>query len=254
MTATRSGRVSPLVLLSLPNSGSTWVAGILARHIEACRYYRIEFFNPLRNRKHYSRLSTIFGCELAGCFRNIVHRPTPAQFAAVLRDTWRKEDYTFTKEVFCPRMLELFRGEGFQVRVLQSDETLVFPPTRVRVYSFYEHAYVALRERRHVGPPPDAPLLAKCLSAYRNLSVMLEHDARRAGLPILRYAELLTASPAAVSESLHRQQIPGLNVEAAARDIVSKRRMPAGRDPRKRSSATRVAAAWPRRTRCVSGI
>ena len=59
------------VLLSLPNSGSTWFANLISNHSNH-NYYDIEFFNPLQNTKYRTQLQVGFGCELIGCYRNIV--------------------------------------------------------------------------------------------------------------------------------------------------------------------------------------
>lgn len=56
----------PLLMLSLPNSGSSWLAELIAANTSWNRYF-MEYFNPLRNIVWYHELSKGFGCELIDC-------------------------------------------------------------------------------------------------------------------------------------------------------------------------------------------
>src|ERR1700759_2119445 len=97
---------SDLLMQTLPNSGSTWLANLLARHLPGCRYSE-EFFNPLRNPKYESILSRRFGCELISCYRNIALDGDRC-IDDDIRNTWGMEGFSFTKEVFSPFKLEAF--------------------------------------------------------------------------------------------------------------------------------------------------
>ena len=52
-----------VLMLTLPNSGSTWFAKLVAG-LPGCRYYEKEFFNPVCNLKHELVLRRNFGSEL----------------------------------------------------------------------------------------------------------------------------------------------------------------------------------------------
>src|SRR5450759_2213135 len=132
----------PLLMLSLPNSGSTWFAAVLARHLPDCRYYEKEFFNPICNLKHEAVLRRNFGSELVCCYRNIA-LPGDARIDDDIRNTWGVEDYTFTKECQSAFKLPAF-VRHFKCFVMLRSREQTFPPGRVRVWSFYEHAWFAL--------------------------------------------------------------------------------------------------------------
>lgn len=133
-----------LLMMTLPNSGSTWLAEVIAKHSSWNRYC-MEFFNPIRSPKHFLTLSRNFGCELLQCYRNIAE-PGDEMIDHDIRESWGIEDFNFTKEVFSPFKLEAFMRH-FRCFVLLRDLGDTFPPKRARIWSFYEHAWFALREQ-----------------------------------------------------------------------------------------------------------
>jgi hypothetical protein len=177
--------VDSLALLSLPNSGSTWFAQQIAEHTDWNRY-RMEFFNPLRNPKHYSRLAQHFGCELISCYSNIATGDCHG-IDADIRATWGEEDYNFTKEVFSPFKLPVF-ARNFRCVVLLRAEEDSFPPDRARIWSFYEHAWYALCEAgiKLRGDTVEE----RARSAAACMSRRLEADARALEIPVIHYRDL----------------------------------------------------------------
>ena len=181
------------MILSLPNSGSSWFARELAAGMKL-NYY-MEFFNPLRNQKYESILVKNFGCELLSCYRNIVS-PGDARIHDDIRKTFGREPYQMTKEVFSPYKLPVF-VEHFRVIVLHRSAAETFPPRRARIWSFYEHIWHALEE---TGPRLRAKHVHdRALEAFEVVSAQLLSDARRYNVPIISYEDLSRdayASPA----------------------------------------------------------
>jgi hypothetical protein len=174
-----------LLMLTLPNSGSTWLAEQIAAHSRWSRYHP-EFFNPLRNPKHYAPLAEQFGCELIDCYRNIA-RGGDEWIEQDIDDTWGTEDFNFTKEVFSPLKLEVF-CRMFRCFVMLRNEEDTFPPKRIRVWSFYEHAWAAACEGG--VPLGGGTVEARAIAAFRWMQSRLLADADRFGVPVIHYRDL----------------------------------------------------------------
>lgn len=172
-------------MLSLPNAGSSWLAELIAAHTRWSRYC-MEYFNPLRNSRHYGQLALHFGCELIDCYRHIATRGEASIHTAIER-TWWSDDYNFTKEVFSPLKLEAF-AQHFHCFVLTRELTDTFPPKRARVWSFYEHAWHALASAgvELIGHHFED----RAIVAHTYLQGEMQRDAARLGVPVIRYREL----------------------------------------------------------------
>ena len=175
-----------LLMLTLPNSGSSWLADLIARHTDWSRY-SMEFFNPLRSPKHYETLARNFGCELAACYQNIAS-PGDEWIDDDIRQSWGLEQFNFTKEVFSPFKLEAFTRH-FRCFVLQRSAEDTFPPKRIRIWSFYEHAWFALRDAGYCDGKP-RHFEARALAAHAVMQSMMLLDAQRLGVPVLQYRDL----------------------------------------------------------------
>lgn len=181
-----------LLMLSVPNSGSTWLAAMIAAH-SRWSAYRPEFFNPIRSQEHFAALAQHFGCELVECYRNIAS-PGDERIHDVIRTTWKASGLNFTKEVFSPFKLGAF-AQHFRVFVLLRSAEDTFPPHRLRVWSFYEHAWHALREAGLVSAKSTARTIAeRAIEAHSIMTVALEHQAHEHGATVIRYRELFDDS------------------------------------------------------------
>lgn len=174
-----------LLMLTLPNSGSTWLADLIARHTHWNRY-SMEYFNPLRNPAHFDTLSRHFGCELISCYRHIAAGESPGIHSAI-RTTWGQDVYNFTKEVFSPAKLPVF-VQHFRCFVLLRSAADTFQPKRARVWSFYEHSWQALHDAGDelVGEHFED----KALIAHLRMAGQLLQDAQALGVPVINYREL----------------------------------------------------------------
>jgi hypothetical protein len=176
----------PLLMLSLPNSGSTWLAEQIAQ-TTSWSSYSMEYFNPLRNPLHYGRLSSGFGCELVDCYRNIA-LDDYADFDDDVRDTFMRSGFNFTKEVFSPFKMRAFLRH-FSLFVLLREQADTFPPKRARVWSFYEHAWFAMTGLKGVKLA-GTNCQSRAIAAYRHMHDRLEQDAKELDVPIIRYRDL----------------------------------------------------------------
>lgn len=176
----------PLLMLSMPNSGSTWFALLLAEFLPGHRYYDKEFFNPVCNMKHERVLRRNFGSELASCYRNICS-PGDARIGADIEATWGKENYTFTKECMSPFKLDAFLPY-FGVFLFLRTAANTFPPKRVRVWSFYEHMWHSLRD--HDWPVTATALDARCWEAHHIIQCVMIDTAVARGVPVLWWEDL----------------------------------------------------------------
>ena len=89
------------MILSLPNSGSDWLADVICQN-SRLRYYNKEFFNPITNSVFGDRLAEAFGCELVGCYQNIAApwREHVDELDRIYSETWARFVCDFDKEVF----------------------------------------------------------------------------------------------------------------------------------------------------------
>ena len=176
----------PLLMLTMPNSGSTWFAKLLAERLPGCRYYEKEFFNPVCNLKHELSLRRNFGSELVDCYRNIAS-PGDVYIDDDIVSTWGMENYNFTKECQSAFKLEAFLRH-FRVFVFLRPEAESFPPNRARVWSFYEHAWYSLQY--HGYWLTAETIVDRALEAYRIIYAHMLSDAERRRVPIVFYSDL----------------------------------------------------------------
>lgn len=203
----------PLCLMSIPNSGSTWLAELISQHTHFDRY-AMEFFNPLRNMQHLTRLQA-FGCELIESFTQIARPIDTVSFHSLIRDLWRPAGFNFTKEVFSPFKLPAF-AEYFDCFVLLRSFADSFPPSRLRMWSFYEHAWHALRVIHGAYEYDEHNLLDRCVRAHHEMSDQLIRDASERRIPIVRYDQLFDdrALPGVMARALHMREAPPALIDA----------------------------------------
>lgn len=206
------------IMFTLPNTGSTWFAGLLGRHIPGCKYYDKEFFNPVCNIKHSLTLINNFGSELACCYRNIA-TSGDENITDDIAATWGVEPYTFTKETYSAYKVASF-ANLFRCFVFLRREENSFPPRRARVWSFYEHAWQALKDAGH--DLHEVSLYDKMIAAHRILESQLLRSAKAHNLPVIWWEELFADSHTIF---LKLKEATGLNLQSAVEDIVKNRKV-----------------------------
>jgi len=201
----------------------------MAASIRNARYFEIEYFNPLQNGKRFHDLLDCFGCELASGYQNIAADVPQWRIDRCISRTWLRDDYTFTKEVFSPYKLPLL-VEHFQCAVLLSESSLVFPPTRRRIYVFYEHAARAIRETGRAFVPSVASLHDTAVAAHDTMAAALYRDAIALHVPVIHYRDTLTGNLDALRELCDSLRWSQLDSDAAAARLFATRRLPPGRE------------------------
>ena len=212
------------LILSLPNSGTDWLCPILARQ-GGLRYYQKEFFNPICNPVHGTRLEAAFGCELASCYANI-GLPWDRQvetLESLYRTTWAAEPYNFDKENFSPLKVAWF-ARHFRIVMLHRAASSVFPPSRLRVLAWYDAIYNAMADHGHLVRQA-VDLTARAKRAHEVSWVLMRQAAACLDIPVLDYDELCTADRDRVRQSLAVGWIADVvNIAGAAADILATRR------------------------------
>jgi hypothetical protein len=220
----------PIVLLSLPNTGTDWFVDLLLRQNPQLRYFR-EFFNPICNPAYENDLNRAFGCEMVDNYAMIAKTHCP--YEEVYQRTWAKENYNFTKENYSAFKLDWFLSK-FDCFVLYRRAERTLPGSRLQVKSWYDAMYCSLLRNRWTLEPDvralidfsvaDADTIAKRLvAAFVIYYYKLLKDAHRRNVPILNYDLLMEAS----GEELlgHLRGLPAVaDAEKLAYDVCQERR------------------------------
>jgi hypothetical protein len=220
----------PIVLFSLPNTGTDWFVGLFLRQNPALRYFR-EFFNPVCNPTYEDELNRSFGCEMVDNYAMIA-RPL-RQHDPVFQRTWAKEQYNFTKENYSAFKLDWFlsKFDGF---VLYRRAELTLPGSRLQVKTWYDAMYGSLLRNRWTLEPDvrllidfavaEANTIAKrMVAAYVIYYYKLLKDAHRLNMPVLNYDLLMNCSASDLSPML--RGLPAVvDAEQLAADMCHERR------------------------------
>ena len=209
----------PMLLLSLPNSGTTWLGRVIADALHL-RYFE-EYFNPLRNVEHEERLIVDFGCELASAYKNIIKRPNHMTLKDI-DSTWFADNcWDFTREVFSPLKGPAYMQRFHTFMMIRRADDGVFPPSRLRIWSFYEHMWHALCSNGQEGLTGKS-IRERAHEAHRLLCEWMRQDAQGHGIPIIEN-ELLFDKPDNVAR--HIAPIFGDDTDRVTKQIVSTRKV-----------------------------
>ncbi len=188
----------PFLLLGTPNSGTDWLAGCIVR-VTGWRYFQKEFFNPLTNAQHSETLLSNFGSELVTGLENLATCHTQG-IDAVVERTWPADTFDFNKEVWSFCKLPALVAH-FDCLVITRSAASLFPPSRLRVWQWYDaiyHAFARVHgphwQHEHFTPQ------ARALHAHAVASDRLTRDATAIGVPQLSYDHLINAE----SDEIHR--------------------------------------------------
>ena len=220
----------PIVLLSLPNTGTDWLVNLLLRQNPQLKYYR-EFFNPICNPVYENVLNRVFGCEMVDNFALIAK--AQCRYEAVYRQTWSKENYNFTKENYSAFKLNWF-VQHFDCVVLYRRAELSLPGSRLPVKTWYDAMYCSVLRNRWTLEPDvrvlvdfavaEADTIAKRLvAAFVIYYYKLLKDAHRHNVPILDYDRLMDLSGVELASYL--RGVPAVaDAEKLAYDVCTERR------------------------------
>lgn len=239
---------SQFALLSLPSCGTDWLAKAIVARNPSLVYYR-EFFNPICNLRHYNELASSFGCEL---YETVSHLAQPIAsptlgvdrepfIANAYESTWLRESIQFTKENFSAFIAD-FYVERFTTFILYRPWEMCFPPSRLRVYSWYSAMFSSLFENadHYHCPDVDASFAdlfqfiatlnptpqEKCVLAHHAYFHRLLTTAQTHGITPIRYSILASAQSLDVMiDHLAKTLPPELGPRYVANDLWLSRDM-----------------------------
>lgn len=211
------------MILSTPNCGTDWLCKILASHGRGLSYYNKEFFNPICNERYGEVLASAFGCELASCYRKIAQKVSADELDRVYDATWLQQTCNFDKENFAAWRVEFF-AERFDLAFLQRPVVGVFPPSRLRVWAWYDAIWQsAVQACRLHGFP--FSLRDRARQAYWAAWCELSSWAERLNAPVIQYDVLCRGDRQAVLGQINRGWIAAtVDVGAAVDEIIATRR------------------------------
>jgi hypothetical protein len=212
----------PLLLMTLPSSGSTWLADVIVTRLGLLAHQKsAEFFQPLTNLELYEPLSRCFGSENPSCMNNIMKMPRSDDFEKAVAE-FKKRGYTFCKEVFQFFHTPLF-VRHFDVFFLRRSAERTFPPSRLRVLSWYDA--IATSIENNIGNRfSKTNLLARSIESHRWCwEYLIAGYAESYGLPILEY-EAISEGPEAVVRMEVEKVFSGDDLDAVVRGILDSRK------------------------------
>lgn len=211
----------PFLIVSTPNSGSDWLAECIQR-ATGWRYFRKEFFNPLTNGAYAETLLSAFGCELATGAEHLSTCYTQ-QIDAVIERTWPPDTYDLNKEVWSFCKLPALVAH-FDCLVLTRSTSSLFPPSRLRVWQWYDAIWNALKKARRIELNATTPL-ARAREAHGAANDILLRDATALRVPQLSYDHLISSTPEEVRRCCTwLAEIWPLDAEKLAVEIITTRR------------------------------
>lgn len=220
-----------LILLSLPNMGTDWLAEKYAQHNPSLKYFR-EFFNPITNQEYLDVLGTAFGSEMVSNHKNIADPNVPIE--EVFQATWMKTNHNFTKENYSPFRLEFFSKE-FKCFVLLRKTELVFPPSRWEVVAWYDAIWNSLTANKTNLEPQIAKLVdfserhantvnKRIVAACEICTQKITTDAKKFNIPVIHYESLMLMSKAELKEYI--KGLPGVSDPNHLSELIVTSRRP----------------------------
>lgn len=236
-------RKSPLILLSIPNSGTDWLASTIVESHEKCKYYR-EFFNPATNTKYADILSEEFGCEYINCYKNIFNY-NEQKTKEIFEKTWKEEQYSLTKDNFGAYRIPFYK-ENFVCFALKRSPQQSLPPKRfVEITGWYLAIYEALLYSKSQFPEvvkikidhfssQKTTMIDKMTFAFCVYQEIFIYNCKKNKIPILDYHELCTRSQNDLVFYLSSLQYK-LDYEGWAK-VIAETRKPPEKNPKEFSS------------------
>jgi len=220
----------PIALLSLPNTGSDWLVGLILKQNPELKYFR-EFFNPICNPKYENDLNKAFGCEMVDNYQMIAKPHCPCD--EVYQQTWAREEYNFTKENYSAFNLRWFH-EKFDCFVLYRRAERTFPGGRIQVKTWYDAMYWSLVKNKWAlerdvrllvdfAAAEAVTIVERQLAAFVIYYYKLLKDAHRYKVPVLHYDRLMYAPHEELVQLV--RGLPGIvDAEQLAHDLSESRR------------------------------
>lgn len=132
----------PVLLATIPSSGSSWIADCYVQAYPDRRCTR-EFFSATYNWRMAERIEEDCGDMMYTTVHLLACKLSVFRVRQLLEDTWKQASFDFTKECHLAWSLESF-AEFFDCIVLVRPFEATFPPHRARVIRWYEHLFWSL--------------------------------------------------------------------------------------------------------------
>jgi hypothetical protein len=212
----------PLMMMTLPSSGSTWLADVIVRELGLLAHQKsAEFFQPLTNLPLYAPLSRCFGSENPSCMSNIMTMPHRDDFEFAVAQ-FHKHGYTFCKEVYQFFHTPMF-AQHFNVFFLYRSAEHTFPPKRLRVLAWYDAIATAI-ETQIGNQFTKTNLLARSIEAHRWCwEYLIQGYADSYGLPILNYETIASGTEAEATAELAKV-FSGEDLQKVVRGVMASRK------------------------------
>jgi hypothetical protein len=212
----------PLLMMTLPSSGSTWLADVIVKELGLLAHQKsAEFFQPLTNLPMYEMLARCFGSENPSCMDNIMTMPRVGDFEQAVQK-FHEHGYTFCKEVFQFFHTPLF-VKHFRVFFLYRSAANTFPPKRLRVLAWYDAIATAIES--NIGNRfSKTNLLARSIEAHEWCwEYLIKGYAESYKLPILRYEQITDGGVDDVRMEL-AQVFDGDDLERVVNGVLASRK------------------------------
>ena len=211
--------MKPIMMLGMPNCGSTWLAPIIATY-SGLSYYDKEFFNPGTNPLHREEIASGFGSEQVSTYMNIANDVEKHSDAldAIFESTWAKYTWDFDKEVYMAWKLP-WVTRHFTCFVLDRKPGSLFPASRANVLIWYEAIHHSLMAHGRVELTAKRTLLSRAMLAHRIGRELL----LRAGLPIIDLDVFSYGTPTRIARELREVPVH-MNVDAVVAEVMATRK------------------------------
>ncbi len=214
----------PLLMLSLPSSGTKWVANQIAM-LDRISYYGREFFNPIVNAEEFVWMKEHFGCELPMCMWNMV-RPLPRSIVKYSAERFAEFGFNFAKENFHFFHAEQLKEE-FDIFFYKRSAENTFPPTRLRVYAWYD-AMATVVDTHLDTDITKSSLYERAVETHSVWWLYGERIAKKNGFPIIYFEELMSNHSVVVNAL--RKVFSAEDSERIAEFVVATRKQTGNRE------------------------
>lgn len=224
--------MNQIMILSMPNSGSDWLAESICESQDDRKYFR-EFFNPATNNLYCDILLNEFGCEYTKMNKNIIAF-NDKRAEDIYNKTWKNECYNLAKENYSFSKMSFYK-KHFNCFVFVRDVKNSLPAKRnVEVNGWYLAIYYSLLENKNILPflfqnkiddftKRETRLIEKVVFSYSIYNQYIIYLAIKNSIPIVRYEDIISCNESDLNEILFSLKTD-LNVYNWSKYILSTRK------------------------------
>ena len=221
-----------LLLLSMPNNGSDWLADTLINSQDGVKYSR-EFFNPATNHEFADKLNEAFGSEYIISYKNIMTCDNN-KCLDVFVNTWNKKKYNFTKENYSCAKVSFFKNHFNCFALVRSIKESFPCSRRTEVNYWYLSIYQSIIDNKDILPyliqskidhfiSRTKKIEEKVIFAYCIYREIFLSECQKNSVPVLDYKFLMEKNELEICDYLKKINIP-LNYDAWAKEVFETRK------------------------------